>query len=518
MAKTYNFRTETYNKPSNPSKANEKFESDDEELYPVEYLDKLNDCLVKLNPFLEDDFQSEYLKGYFQGDKLLLTIANKLGHIKKEWLIEKLRTQLHTLDPSDPWDRNDGKKLKDKKGWFVVSEEAFKNGGTHFHVFICLSERKRKTLGQLQSILKLENELVTATPFIRAVKGKNWDSALRYVLKEDRTPFCSLGSARLLTYLNNLDSGSLKENDKIKKLIKAIINESEFLKPEDIKSKENLRSEVSDVSEISEMSDIDSSMKVGRVGKEDKIQIKKLETETVFLNSLMPGSYHFNSSNPIKIKYLVNLIKNHYACNYIARLSPFLTPTRKSMENVLSKLTKNPIVIISGFPHTPENRQLMLSLLTEINLYFDNDNKELENSLVFLCDDGGRFKLEIVNKMGDFITFIDENFNLISKKDLMGPDIQINLNSGDVNNNYYGLEKKEFSNLKKEIREELRQELIVEVTHLTAKMTNEMTAKIKEEVTAKITNELKMNLFAEVKEELKEELKAELMKNLSPQR
>ena len=499
MAKTYIFRIETYNKPTKP---NEKFESKKAELYPVEYRDILNNFLVKLNPFLEDNFQSEYLKGYFQGDKLLLTIANKLGHIKKEWLIEKLRTQLHTLDPSDPWDRNDGKKLKDKKCWFVVSEEAFKNGGTHFHVFICLSERKRKTLGQLQSILKLENELVTATPFIRAVKGKNWDSALRYVLKEDRTPFCSLGSARLLTYLNNLDSGSLKENDKIKKLIKAIINESEFLKPEDIKSKENLRSEVSDVSEIS---DIDSSMKVGRVVKEDKIQIKKLETETLFLNSLMPGSYHFNSSNPIKIKYLVNLIKNHYACNYIARLSPFLTPTRKSMENVLSKLTKNPIVIISGFPHTPENRQLMLSLLTEINLYFDNDNKELENSLVFLCDDGGRFKLEIVNEMGDFITFIDENFNLISKKDLMGPDIQINLNSGDVNNNYYGLEKKEFSNLKKEIREELRQELRQELIV---------------EVTAKITNELKMNLFAEVKEELKEELKkeltAELRKDLSP--
>ena len=179
------------------------------------------------------------------------------------------------------------------------------------------------------------------------------------------------------------------------------------------------------------------------------------------------------------------------------------------MENVLSKLTKNPtnnrIVIISGFPHTPENRQLMLSLLTEINLYNDNDNQELENSLVFLCDDGGRFKLEIVNKMGDFITFIDENFNLISKKDLMGPDIQINLNSGDVNNNYYGLEKKEFSNLKKEIREELRQELRQELIV---------------EVTAKITNELKMNLFAEVKEELKEELKkelkAELRKDLSP--
>ena len=84
MAKTYTFRTETYNKPTKP---NEKFESDDEELYPVEYLDKLNDCLVKLNPFLEDDFQSEYLKGYFQGDKLLLTIANKLGHIKKDCFV-----------------------------------------------------------------------------------------------------------------------------------------------------------------------------------------------------------------------------------------------------------------------------------------------------------------------------------------------------------------------------------------------------------------------------------------------
>jgi len=58
MAKTYKFRTERYNKASNPSKPNEKFESDDEELYPVEYRDELNDCLVKLNPFLKDDFQT----------------------------------------------------------------------------------------------------------------------------------------------------------------------------------------------------------------------------------------------------------------------------------------------------------------------------------------------------------------------------------------------------------------------------------------------------------------------------
>jgi len=167
--------------------------------------------------------------------------------IIKEWLIAQLRTQLHTLDPSDRL------KIKNKKSWFVVSEEAFKDGGTHFHVFICLSERKQKTLEQLQNIFKLENEFVTATPFVRAIKGKNWDYALRYVLKEDKIPFCSLGSARLLTYLNNLDCKNLRDNDNIKKLIKVIINESEFLKPEDIKSKEELRSEVSEVS----LSDID---------------------------------------------------------------------------------------------------------------------------------------------------------------------------------------------------------------------------------------------------------------------
>jgi hypothetical protein len=414
MAKTHTFRTEIYNKPTKP---NEKFESDEEELYPIEYRDILNNCIVKLNPFLKDDFQSESLKGYFQGDKLLLTIANKLGHIKKEWLIQRLRTQLHTLDPSDPLDRNDAKKIKNKKCWFVVSEEAFKDGGTHFHVFICLSERKQKILEQLQNIFKLENEFVTATPFVRAIKGKNWDYALRYVLKEDRTPFCSLGSARLLTYLNNLDSGSLKENDNIKKLIKAIINESEFLKPEDIKSKEELRSEVSEVS----LSDIDINPSI-RVLKEDKIQIKKLETE---------------------------------------------------------------------------------------NLYNDNSNQE--NSLVFLCDDGGRFKLEILNKMGDFITFIDKNFNLLSKKDVMKPGVQINLN-GDINystTNYYGLEKKELSNLKKEIREELREELRQE---LIVEMTNEMTAKIKKEVSNEL--KLKLNLFAEVKAEIKEEIKEELKEEL----
>ena len=86
MAKTYTFRTETYNKPTKP---NEKFESDDEELYPIEYRAKLNDCLVKLNPFLEDDFQSEYLKGYFQGDKLLLTIAFQIASlliVLSDWL------------------------------------------------------------------------------------------------------------------------------------------------------------------------------------------------------------------------------------------------------------------------------------------------------------------------------------------------------------------------------------------------------------------------------------------------
>lgn len=51
MAKTYIFRTETYNKPSNPSKPNEKFESKKAELYPVEYRDILNNCLVKLTLF-----------------------------------------------------------------------------------------------------------------------------------------------------------------------------------------------------------------------------------------------------------------------------------------------------------------------------------------------------------------------------------------------------------------------------------------------------------------------------------
>ncbi len=271
--------------------------------------------------------------------------------IIKEWLIAQLRTQLHTLDPSDRL------KIKNKKSWFVVSEEAFKDGGTHFHVFICLSERKQKTLEQLQNIFKLENEFVTATPFVRAIKGKNWDYALRYVLKEDKIPFCSLGSARLLTYLNNLDCKNLRDNDNIKKLIKVIINESEFLKPEDIKSKEELRSEVSEVS----LSDIDINPSI-RVLKEDKIQIKKLETETVFLNSLMPGSYHFNSSNPIRIKHLANLIKTHYNSDYIARLSPFLTPTQKSMKNVLNKLTNNPIVVT--------NTEFLLTSLTSFRLLF----------------------------------------------------------------------------------------------------------------------------------------------------
>jgi hypothetical protein len=274
--------------------------------------------------------------------------------IIKEWLIAQLRTQLHTLDPSDHL------KIKNKKSWFVVSEEAFKDGGTHFHVFICLSERKQKTLEQLQNIFKLENEFVAATPFVRAIKGTNWGYTLRYVLKEDKIPFCSLGSARLLTYLNNLDCKNLRDNDNIKKLIKVIINESEFLKPEDIKSKEELRSEVSEVSLSDiDMSDIDINPSI-RVLK--KIQIKKLETETLFLNSLMPGFYHFNSSNPIRIKHLVNLIKTHYNSDYIARLSPFLTPTQKSMKNVLNKLTNNPIVVT--------NTEFLLTSLTSFRLLF----------------------------------------------------------------------------------------------------------------------------------------------------
>ena len=127
MAKTYTFRTETYNKPTNtskPTKPNEKFESKKAELYPVEYRDILNNCLVKLtsstsssNHSSDESDESDdlkYSKGWFQGDKMLLTYSNKLGHIEKEWLIAQLRTQLHTLDPSDRLDRNDGKKLKNK--------------------------------------------------------------------------------------------------------------------------------------------------------------------------------------------------------------------------------------------------------------------------------------------------------------------------------------------------------------------------------------------------------------------
>jgi hypothetical protein len=334
-----------------------KFNSDEFEEGAEEYRDEEIKEIKEIKPVPEEIEEIEEIKCLvslegkdsknkdivYQGDKFFLTYGNRLGHISKEWVIEELRCKINDLDNQYE------EIMTNRKAWFMICEESYPTGGgTHFHVFIFLSKRKKKTLFQLQEHFKLTNEKVKVKPFIKKVEGKNWYFVIKYMFKEDKTPFCSLGSGALLTWMNII---SLEKGDiELKKAIYSVIDVSSFLSKEGIKSKEDLR-------------------------------------------------------------------------------------FRKTISGVL----------------------------------------------------------------GDSVGFLDENLKFLKHTDIMKSDIQINLNGGDVNN-YYGLEKKELSNLKKEIREELRQELIVE---LTTKITNE--------VTAKITKEVKMNLLAEVKADIWKDFSSSLV-------
>jgi hypothetical protein len=168
------------------------------------------------------------------------------------------------------------------------------------------------------------------------------------------------------------------------------------------------------------------------------------------------------------------------------------------IKETIAKADKFGVLTITDYSTSSgSDRGLIMSLLAEIQKY--QDKYETVELMVFFCSKDMRFRQAISRMLGDSVVFIDENLTFLTHTEVMKPDIQINLNDGDVVNNYYGLEKKELSNLKKEIREELRQELIVE---LTTKITNEVTTKITNEVTAKITNEVKMNFLAEVKADI----------------
>lgn len=139
-----------------------------------------------------------------------MTYGNRLGHISKEWLIEELRSKINDLDNQK--EKEEEKEVTTRKAWFVVCEESYATGGgTHFHVFIFLSKRKKKTLFQLQEHFKLTNEKVKVKPFNKKVEGKDWYFVIKYMFKEDKTPFCSLGSDTLLTWMNiiSLERGNL---------------------------------------------------------------------------------------------------------------------------------------------------------------------------------------------------------------------------------------------------------------------------------------------------------------------
>lgn len=396
-------------------------------------------------------------------------------------------------------EKEEEKEVTSRKAWFMVCEESYATGGgTHFHVFIFLSSRKKKTLFQLQEHLKLTNEKVKAQPYVQKVEGKDWYFVIKYMLKEDKTPFCSLGSGGLFTWMNSI---SLQKGDiELRKAIYAVVDNSVFLSKEDIKSKEDLRAEVTKTTR-----DPNKSLEVV-IGspKRPTAEIERLELESVFLRELVPGSYHFSSSNPLRINYLENLIKKYFNLSFIGRLSPYLTPSlleiKEEIKETIAKVDKYGVLTITGYSTSSGlDRGLIISLLTEIQRY--QDKYEKVELIIFFCSDDMRFRQYILRLLGDSVIFIDQNFKLLTNTDVMKPDIQIYLNAGDVNN-YYGLEKKELSNLKKEIREELRQELIVELT-----------TKISNEVTAKITKEVKLNLLAEVKADIWKDLSSHFVLN-----
>ena len=340
----------------------------------------------------------------------------------------------------------------------------------------------------MQEHLKLTNEKVKAKPYVQKVEGKDWYFVIKYMLKEDKTPFCSLSSSGLLTWMNII---SLEKGDiELKKAIYAVVDNSVFLSKEDIKSKEDLRAEVTKTTR-----DPNKSVEVV-IGspKRPTAEIERLELESVFLRELVPGSYHFSSSNPLRIKYLENLIKKYFNLSFIGRLSPYLTPSLLEIKETIAKVDKSGVLIITGYSTSSgSDRGLIISLLTEIERY--QDKYEKVELMIFFCSDDMRFRQYILRLLGDSVIFIDQNFKLLPNTDVMKPDIQINLNGGDVNNNnYYGLEKKELLKLKNEIKEELRQELIVELT-------------------TKITNEVKLNLLAEVKADIGKYLSSHFILN-----
>lgn len=463
----------------------EYFNSDDFEEWPEEYRDTYVSLKVK---------DSKGKDIVYQGNKFMFTYGNRSGLLRKEYVIETLRSKIFNFNKEFNKEEEKLHKKSTYGTWFIVCEESYATGGgTHFHVFVFLSERKKKTLFQLQNHFRLTNEYVTAKPFVNKIEGKNWYTVVKYMLKEDKTPFCSLGSKVLLTWMNII---SLEKGDEdLRKAVFEILDQYNFLRKEDIKSKEDLRVKAIEVtkttpgSKDSKDSDV---VNVVTLQLEDKrVAITRLEQESIFLTGLVPGSYHFASSNPLRIQYLEKLLKRHFELSFIGRISPCLTPSLVEIKETVAKADKYGVLTITGYPtNTWSDRQLIISFLTEIQRYQDKyDTVEL---MIFFCNDDMRLRQSILRLLGDSVVFIDENFKFLTDTDVMKPDVQINLNGGDVNNNYYGLEKKELSNLKKEIREEikkeLRQELIVE-----------MTAKIKEEVKAKI------------KEELKEELKADLI-------
>jgi hypothetical protein len=424
----------------------------------------------------------------YQFDRLFFTIANKFGCISKEWLIEELRPKINTLDNQK--EKDDKKEETTRKPWFMVCEESYATGvGTHFHVFIFLTKRKKKTLFQLLEHFQLTNDKVTVKPFIKKVEGKDWYFVIKYMLKEDKTPFCSLGSGNLLTWMN-IVSGE-KGDTELKKAVYSVIEESVFLSKEDIKSKEDLRAEVTKTT-----TDPNKSVEV-IIGspKRRTTEIERLESESDFLGRLVRGSYHFSCSNPLRINYLEDLIKKYFNLGFIGRLSPYLTPSLSEIKETLAEMDKAGVFVLTMTGYSTSSgldRGLIISLLTEIQRY--QEKYEKVEFMLFFCTDDMRFRKYISGMLGNSVIFIDKNFKLLTNTDVMKPDIQINLNGGDVNNNYYGLEKKELSNLKNEIREELRQELIVELT-------------------TKITNEVKLNLLAEVKADIWKDLSSRFILN-----
>ena len=124
----------------------------DEEIKPVpeeiEEIEEKNEikCVVALEA--KDSSNKDIV---YQSDRFLLTFGNRLGHISKEWLIEELRSKINTLDNQK--EKEEEKKVTTRKAWFMVCEESYATGGgTHFHVFIFLSSRKKKHYSNCKSI------------------------------------------------------------------------------------------------------------------------------------------------------------------------------------------------------------------------------------------------------------------------------------------------------------------------------------------------------------------------------